>query len=72
MIESSTPLTTGAIYDAQRSRRGAITMQQLGNYLSKDKQFIEVGAEYMTGIYYSHKTWTHISVLEQGGIDDEA
>lgn len=47
-------------------------MQQLGNYLSKDKQFIEVGAEYMTGIYYSHKTWTHISVLEQGGIDDEA
>lgn len=68
MIESGEALTTGAIYDAQRGRRGAISMQQLCNYLSKDKQFVEVGSEYISTLYYSQKLWTHVRVLEQGDI----
>lgn len=62
MIEAKEPLTTGQIYDAQKSKRGAISMQQLGNYLSKDKQFVEVGSVYLPSLYYAQKTWTHVTV----------
>lgn len=37
-------------------------MQQLGNYLSKDKQFVEVGSVYLPSLYYAQKTWTHVTV----------
>lgn len=65
MIEQERAMTTGELYDLQRSRRDALTMPALANYLAKDPQFVQVGTHYMKGIYWSQMTWTHVDVAEQ-------
>jgi len=65
MIEQERAMTTGELYDLQRSRRDALTMPALANYLAKDPQFVQVGTHYMKGIYWTQMTWTHVDVAEQ-------
>lgn len=39
-------------------------MHQMTNYLSKDPQFIKVGREYLSNIYYHQDLWTHESISD--------
>lgn len=64
LIEKGEPQSTGAIFDWQLSKRGALTRAALGNYLAKDPQFVKCGEVYIESLYYTQMLWTHASLLE--------